>query len=535
MKILTTNYVFNAVAKTITFSDYASILLERVLLITNVTDNIIIYNFADATKGGTVATNVLTLTYNTTAMSDTDDLQIFYDDADAEMPINDGGNSITVDGTFWQATQPVSATDLDIRNLAQTQDNVRIWANTIIDGTGTNVIPLADAAGHLQIDVLSGGGGGTLVVDDELVNAADTGLLILGTDGTNYQILAVDASGNLQVDILNASLAVTGTFWQATQPISAASLPLPTGAATSALQGGGLPAALGAGGGLKVDGSGTALPVSGTVTVGSITAGDNNIGNVDVVTLPAITIAAAQTLATVTTVGTVTTLTGTTTLTPGTAAANLGKAEDVAHASGDVGVAVWGVRDDTLGIFSGTEGDYEPFHMTAAGRLYTSATIDAALPAGTNAIGKLAANNGVDIGDVDVKSIAAGDTNIGNVDVVTLPTITQSTKHDAKIYKTAVFDASASGNLVAAVAGKVIKLHASTIQAQNTVVVNLNNGAAGASLMEWSFQAREGAVIPMANAPAYWAVTSVNTALYVTLSAAVVVTITAIYSDDDTS
>jgi hypothetical protein len=109
------------------------------------------------------------------------------------------------------------------------------------------------------------------------------------------------------------------------------------------------------------------------------------------------------------------------------------------------------------------------------------------------------------------------------------------TKHDNKTYKTAVFDASASGNLVAAVAGKVIKLHALTIQAQNTVVVNLNNGSGGASLMEWSFQAREGAVIPMATAPAFWAITGVNTALYVTLSAAVVVTITAIYSDDDAS
>ena len=109
------------------------------------------------------------------------------------------------------------------------------------------------------------------------------------------------------------------------------------------------------------------------------------------------------------------------------------------------------------------------------------------------------------------------------------------TKHDNKTYKTAVFDASASGNLVAAVADKVIKLHALTIQAQGTVVVNLNNGSGGSSLMEWSFQAREGAVIPMAPAPAYWAKTSVNTALYVTLSAAVTVTITAIYSDDDAS
>ncbi|VTR96054.1 Uncharacterized protein OS=Sorangium cellulosum So0157-2 GN=SCE1572_38740 PE=4 SV=1 [Gemmata massiliana] len=41
----------------------------------------------------------------------------------------------------------------------------------------------------------------------------------------------------------------------------------------------------------------------------ALPAGTNNIGDVDVLTLPAVTIAAAQTLATVTTVGTVTTLT----------------------------------------------------------------------------------------------------------------------------------------------------------------------------------------------------------------------------------
>ena len=38
-----------------------------------------------------------------------------------------------------------------------------------------------------------------------------------------------------------------------------------------------------------------------------------------------------------------------------------------------------------------------------------------ALPAGSNAIGKLAANSGVDIGDVDVTSIAAGSNAIGDV------------------------------------------------------------------------------------------------------------------------
>ena len=44
---------------------------------------------------------------------------------------------------------------------------------------------------------------------------------------------ALDASLQSILTKLNASIAVTGTFWQATQPISAVSLPLPTGAMAS--------------------------------------------------------------------------------------------------------------------------------------------------------------------------------------------------------------------------------------------------------------------------------------------------------------
>lgn len=102
-------------------------------------------------------------------------------------------------------------------------------------------------------------------------------------------------------------------------------------------------------------------------------------------------------------------------------------------------------------------------------------------------------------------------------------------------YKHAVFDAAASGNLVAGVTGKVIKLHAITIQAQGTVVVNLNDGNGGASLAEWSFQAREGVVYSFAPYPAHWLQTTAGTALYVTLSAGQTVTINAIYTDSDTS
>lgn len=80
MKIKIQNYTFDASAKTVTFTDYASLELDQILLITNVTDNIVIYNFTQPALGGTIAINVLTLTYDTTSMADTDDLMIFIDD-----------------------------------------------------------------------------------------------------------------------------------------------------------------------------------------------------------------------------------------------------------------------------------------------------------------------------------------------------------------------------------------------------------------------------------------------------------------------
>ena len=54
--------------------------------------------------------------------------------------------------------------------------------------------------------------------------------------GAATQVTLAAALTELQsiLATLNASLAVTGTFYQATQPVSAASLPLPTGAATQA-------------------------------------------------------------------------------------------------------------------------------------------------------------------------------------------------------------------------------------------------------------------------------------------------------------
>lgn len=82
MKVLVTNYTFNASAKTVRFNSYSSIELERLLLITNASRNTIIYNFASPVLGGVVNGNVITLTTDTSMMSNNDKLQIFYENED---------------------------------------------------------------------------------------------------------------------------------------------------------------------------------------------------------------------------------------------------------------------------------------------------------------------------------------------------------------------------------------------------------------------------------------------------------------------
>lgn len=57
-------------------------------------------------------------------------------------------------------------------------------------------------------------------------------------------------------------------------------------------------------------------------------------------------------------------------LSPGTAAANLGKAEDAPHASGDVGVFVLAVRRDTPQTDTSASGDYAALQVDDKGRLW---------------------------------------------------------------------------------------------------------------------------------------------------------------------
>ena len=92
-KKLVYNYVFNPSAGTIVIK--GNYPLKTLRPITNVTDNEIIYNFADSTKGATFAYDTArnettyTLTYSTASMSSTDQLQIFIDIQEEKIDVSE--------------------------------------------------------------------------------------------------------------------------------------------------------------------------------------------------------------------------------------------------------------------------------------------------------------------------------------------------------------------------------------------------------------------------------------------------------------
>lgn len=227
MKKRITTYTFDASEKTITFS--GAMELEGFLVITNVTDNIIIYNFADSTLGGSITGSILTLDYNTSSMSDTDDLMIMYDDGvDTvavtqsgtwdEVGINDSGNSITVDGTV---TAELSATDNAVLdsiasntatsaletggNLASIKTNTddietlltTIEGNqlpdghnvTIDNGSGASAVNIQDGGNSITVD-------GSVEITNESVPVSGSVTANAGTN-LNTSALALESGGNL--------------------------------------------------------------------------------------------------------------------------------------------------------------------------------------------------------------------------------------------------------------------------------------------------------------------------------------------------
>lgn len=112
---------FNAAAQTVTFTDLPSgeLKLNRVMAVINVTDQIVIYQPNNTAKGGSVATNVLTLEYDTTSMDNGDSIMAVYDVPDH---VNEQvcDNDTLVSNTVTTQTLTASGfvpTELEVSNI----------------------------------------------------------------------------------------------------------------------------------------------------------------------------------------------------------------------------------------------------------------------------------------------------------------------------------------------------------------------------------------------------------------------------------
>jgi len=134
---------------------------------------------------------------------------------------------------------------------------VRQDANSALAADGDYAPFQTDGDGNLKISIENddaGIGGGTQYADGDAA-ATPTGTVMMVDDGTNVQSAVGDSDGHPFFNLWGyggsavgtdnaihvqpgsgAEFSVTGTFWQSTQPVSAESLPLPTGASTSANQ-----------------------------------------------------------------------------------------------------------------------------------------------------------------------------------------------------------------------------------------------------------------------------------------------------------
>ena len=330
---------------------------------------------------------------------------------------------------------------------------------TLNAGTGGAVISTDDIAsvhyqivklgyGALDSATLAASGAGavsagvqrvTLASDDPAVTALQIlDNIVSGSEAQVDVVAALPAGNNNIGDVDVASIAAgdnnIGNVDIVTFPAEAHSADYDSGAGTDTTLAFGIavPAAGGAAvvpgsatAGLKVDlGADNDVTVTGTVTANlaagtnnigdvdilTIAAGDNNIGNVDIVTVPApLNVVGGGTEAAAMRVTIASDSTGVLSVDDNGGAITV----DWAGTAPPIGA---GVEATALRVTIATDSTGVVSVDDNGGSL--TVDVGTALPAGTNAIGKLAANSGVDIGDVDVTSIAAGTNSIGNVGLI---------------------------------------------------------------------------------------------------------------------
>jgi len=176
----------------------------------NVTGTVAVSNFPAAVEISNDVGNPIPVSGSlTTTPSGTQDVNII---SSVALPVTDNGGSLTVDGTFFQATQPVSGT-VAVSNFPATQPVSGPLTDTQLRATPVAISGSFTPSGTQDVNIIS-----TVPVP-----VTDNGGS-LTVDGTFFQATQ-PVSGTVAVSNFPASQPVTGTFFQATQPVSLAVAP----------------------------------------------------------------------------------------------------------------------------------------------------------------------------------------------------------------------------------------------------------------------------------------------------------------------
>lgn len=146
MIITVKNYTFNNVAadhQDITFTDYASIDIERIIKISNIDRNITLFQ-VDPTNSissnSSVTGNVFTVLLNFGTQNNSDKLHIAYDDPSYDTPLNltDGRKVVTTAGTRVQlSSTSVPCKAVNITALSGNTGTIVVGGSTVVASLST--------------------------------------------------------------------------------------------------------------------------------------------------------------------------------------------------------------------------------------------------------------------------------------------------------------------------------------------------------------------------------------------------------------
>lgn len=215
--LLETSYTFTPSTKTIVIPQ--AILRERLVLITNVTTNQVIYNFSDSNltatsytviAAGTSNTTTIVLNYDTSGMSSTDKLQITYDEYDEKFSPSE---SYTDPVNKLRVSEPQALIDTDFEygtqitkweNLAMINNRPFAFSSPVGIATINYIqMPTNSRTVTVGLQAAAPGIGTAITVQDTYLSIANGNFIVETNSGAGNTIFTYTARASNTTTITN--------------------------------------------------------------------------------------------------------------------------------------------------------------------------------------------------------------------------------------------------------------------------------------------------------------------------------------------